>query len=81
MCAVNKPAFECEVIRDQRTFGNSRFPFSLARKEVLDYAPELYRGTYAFLRSVLVLAWNEKLTEGHVDLIAEQIAAHVESVE
>lgn len=77
---INKPAFECEVIRDQRTFGNSRFPFNLARKEVLDYAPENYRGTYAFLRSVLVLAWNEKLEEGHVDLIANQIAAHVESV-
>ncbi len=78
---INKPAFECEVIRDQKTFGNSRFPFNLAREEVLDYAPENYQGTYDFLRSVLVLGWNEMLEEGHVDLIANQIAAHVESVE
>ena len=73
---IGKPAFECEVIRDQRTFGNSRFPFTLARPEVLDYAPEKYPGTYAFLHSVLVLPWNERLKEIHVDMIADKIAAH-----
>jgi perosamine synthetase len=75
---IAKPAFECQVIRDQRTFGNSRFPFSLARAEVLDYAPENYRGTYDFLRSVLVLPWNERMEEVHVDFIASKIVAHVD---
>lgn len=70
---IRKPAFECAVIRDQRTFGNSRFPFSLARPEVLDYAPENYPGVYAFLRHVLVLPWNERLEAVHVDLIADRI--------
>ena len=27
---IQKPAFRCEVFRDQRTFGNSRWPFTLA---------------------------------------------------
>ena len=72
---IRKPAFECAVIRDQQTFGNSRFPFSLARAEVLDYAPEKYRGVYDFLRSVIVLPWNERLENIHVDLIAERISA------
>jgi dTDP-4-amino-4,6-dideoxygalactose transaminase len=70
---IRKPAFECAVIRDQRTFGNSRFPFSLARPEVVDYAPEKYRGVYDFLSQVLVLPWNERLTGGHVDVIAKRI--------
>ncbi|MCB2136440.1 MAG: DegT/DnrJ/EryC1/StrS family aminotransferase [Rhodobacteraceae bacterium] len=70
---IRKPAFECAVIRDQRTFGNSRFPFSLARPEVLDYAAENYAGVYAFLRQVLVLPWNERLQEVHVDMIADRI--------
>ena len=73
---IRKPAFECEVVRDQRTFGSSRFPFNLARPEVLDYAPENYPGVYDFLRSVLVLPWNERLEEEHVDRIAESIRAH-----
>jgi dTDP-4-amino-4,6-dideoxygalactose transaminase len=71
---IRKPAFECAVIRDQQTFGGSRFPFSLARPEVLDYAPENFRGVYDFLAHVLVLPWNERMEEVHVDLIADRIA-------
>ncbi|SPH16604.1 GDP-perosamine synthase [Defluviimonas aquaemixtae] len=76
---IRKPAFECAVIRDQRTFGNSRFPFSLARPEILDYAPERYPGVYRFLRDVLVLPWNERLEESHVDLIADRLRAYAAS--
>ena len=36
---IQKPAFQCEVFRDQRTFGDSRFPFTLARPEAVDYSP------------------------------------------
>jgi len=71
---IQKPAFECAVVRDRKTFGNSGFPFILARPEVLDYSPERYCGTYEFLHSVLVLPWNERLEEIHVDYIASQIA-------
>jgi dTDP-4-amino-4,6-dideoxygalactose transaminase len=70
---IRKPAFECAVIRDQQTFGNSRFPFSLARPEVLDYAPENYPGVYDFLRHVLVLPWNERMEASHIDLIADRL--------
>lgn len=72
---IVKPAFECEVLREQRTFGNSRFPFTLARPEAVDYAPERFPGTYAGLASVLVLPWNERYEEKHVDYIAQALVA------
>jgi dTDP-4-amino-4,6-dideoxygalactose transaminase len=68
---IQKPAFRCEVLRDQRTFGNSRFPFTLARPEAVDYSAELFPGTFKGLEEILVLPWNEKFTEQHVDFIAE----------
>jgi len=39
---IQKPAFACQVIAQQRTFGNSRFPFTLARPEAVDYAKEKF---------------------------------------
>jgi len=74
---IQKPAFQCEVLRDQRTFGNSRFPFTHARPEACDYSPELYPGTFAGLESILVLPWNEMYTEPHVDYIASAISDSV----
>jgi perosamine synthetase len=74
---IQKPAFECQVIRDQRTFGNSRWPFTLARPEAVDYRRERYAGTYAGLESVLVLPWNELYTAEHVRYIADSISACV----
>lgn len=70
---IQKPAFQCEIFREQRTFGNSRFPFTLARPEAVDYRPEQFPGTFAGLESVLVLPWNENYTEEHVDYIANAI--------
>lgn len=70
---IQKPAFHCQVFRDQRTFGNSRFPFTHARPEAANYAPENYQGTYDGLESVLVLPWNERYTEDHVKYIASAI--------
>ncbi len=67
---IQKPAFQCAVLRDQRTFGNSRFPFTLARPEAVDYAPERFPGTFQGLEQILVLPWNERYTEDHVDHIA-----------
>ena len=39
---IQKPAFECQVFREQRTFGNSRWPFTEARPEAVDYARERF---------------------------------------
>ncbi len=70
---IQKPSFMCEVFREQRTFGNSRFPFTLARPEAVDYSPEKFRGTYEALKQVLVLPWNEKYTDEHIEYIAEAV--------
>lgn len=72
---IVKPAFECAVIRDQRTFGKSRWPFTLARPEAVRYERERYPGVYAGLDSVLVVPWNDKLTIGDVEYIARSIIA------
>lgn len=74
---IQKPAFECQVIRDQRTFGNSRFPFTLARPEAVDYRRELFPGTYDALATVLVLPLNERYTAEHVQQVIEVIRTAV----
>jgi dTDP-4-amino-4,6-dideoxygalactose transaminase len=70
---IQKPAFDCEIFRKQRTFGSSRFPFSLARPEAVSYRPESYPDTYAALERVLVLPWNEKYETRHLDFIASAL--------
>ncbi len=70
---IQKPAFECQVIREQRTFGASRFPFTLARPEAVDYRSERFPGTYAALGSVLVLPLNERYAAEHVDYVVGAI--------
>ena len=78
---VKKPAFECAVFRDQQTFGNSRFPFSMARSEAVDYSPENFRGAYQALNEILVVPFNEGFTLDHVDFIADRITACVKRLE
>lgn len=76
---IQKPAFQCAVFREQRTFGDSRYPFTLARPEAVDYQLARFPGTFAALESVLVLPWNERYTVEHVDYIAtalRQAAQH-----
>jgi perosamine synthetase len=72
---IQKPAFQCEIFRDQRTFGSSRFPFTMAEPEAVDYSPARFPGVFACLRDVLVLPWNERFTEQHVDFIAAAVRA------
>lgn len=72
---IQKPAFECQVLRDQVTFGDSKWPFTLARPEAVDYAPANFPGTYKALNEVLVLPWNERYEEHHIDHIAQAIRA------
>jgi perosamine synthetase len=70
---IQKPAFMCEVFQKQRTFGNSRWPFTLARPEAVDYAPSLFTGAFEALERILVLPWNERYTDDHVDYLAASI--------
>jgi perosamine synthetase len=72
---IQKPAFQCEVFREQRTFGRSRWPFTLARPEAVDYSPERYPGTFEALEGILVLPWNERYDEAIVDALAREIGS------
>lgn len=74
---IQKPAFRCAVIAEQRTFGDSHFPFTLARPAAVDYAAERFPGTFDYLASVLVLPWNERFTDDHVDHLAGALGAAV----
>ena len=70
---IRRPAFECAVFRDQRTFGSSRWPFTLARPDALDYSPGRFPGTYQYLERVLVVPWNERYDDGHAEAIARLV--------
>jgi dTDP-4-amino-4,6-dideoxygalactose transaminase len=74
---IQKPAFQCKVIADQRTFGDSRFPFSLARPEAVDYSPERFPGVFEYLDQVLVLPWNERFERHHIDSLAKALSNSV----
>lgn len=77
---IQKPAFQCQVFRDKRTFGNSGFPFNLAAPEAIDYRPELFPGTFEALARVLVLPWSERYEIQHVDFIADAIQDSVRTL-
>jgi perosamine synthetase len=77
---IQKPAFQCQVFEQQRTFGNSRFPFTLARPEAVDYTPANFPGTFAGLEAVLVLPWNEAYTDEHIDFIATSVQQSLEQL-
>lgn len=71
---IQKPAFRCGVFVNQKTFGSSRWPFTLARPEAVDYSPERFPGTFGALEHVLVLPWNERYTHDDVEALGECIA-------
>lgn len=71
---IQKPAFMCQVFQRQATFGRSRYPFTLARPQALDYDPELFPGTFAALESILVVPINERYTVEHGAYVGRAIA-------
>ncbi|MBX2835540.1 MAG: DegT/DnrJ/EryC1/StrS family aminotransferase [Gammaproteobacteria bacterium] len=77
---IQKPAFECQVFQDQNTFGSSRWPFTLASPSAVDYSKEKFPGTYEALEGILVLPFNEKYTQDHIDFIAESVKACIEDL-
>ena len=70
---IQKPAFQCQVFAEQRTFGDSRWPFTLARPEAVEYAPEHFPGTFDALAHVLVLPFNDRYERAHVEHVAKAI--------
>jgi dTDP-4-amino-4,6-dideoxygalactose transaminase len=70
---IQKPAFQCEVFRAHRTFGRSRWPFTLASAEAVDYSPARFPGTFKALERLLVLPWNERYSEEIVERLAREI--------
>ncbi len=75
---IQKPAFQCKVFREQRTFGESHWPFPLARPEAVDYSPQRFPGTFAALARVLVLPFNERMQIEHIEHIAHSVRRAVE---
>ncbi len=76
---VQKPAYKCQVFREQNTFGDSHYPFNLARPEAIDYADEKFPGTLKGLHDILVLPINERYTEEHIEFLALSIREAVEA--
>jgi len=77
---IKKPAFQCAVFQDQRTFGASRWPFTLATADAVDYDPARYPGTFAALDSMLVLPFNERYIRDHVMFIGASLCEAAASV-
>ncbi len=67
------------VFRDQNTFGDSHYPFNLARPEAVDYSDEKFPGTLKGLHDILVLPINEKYEEHHIEFLADSIREAVET--
>jgi dTDP-4-amino-4,6-dideoxygalactose transaminase len=70
---IAKPAFECELFQRQQTFGNSRWPFTMASSEAVDYRRSRFPGVFAALDSTVVLPWNERFEPVHIRLMARAI--------
>jgi perosamine synthetase len=76
---IQKPAFMCRIFTEQRTFGKSRFPFTLAREEAVDYRVERFPGTMNALERILVIPWNDRYTTEDVTYIADGLHSAVQS--
>jgi dTDP-4-amino-4,6-dideoxygalactose transaminase len=80
---IQKPAFQCEVFTERRTFGTSQYPWALRVREGgsdVVYDPEEFPGTFRGLERVVVLPWNERYTEAHVEHIAGAVRTAVRSL-
>ena len=80
---IQKLAFQCEVLRDRRTFGKSEFPYKGEHRKgdppvVYDVADT--PGAVEALAGVVVLPWNEKYTLEHVEFLAGAIRRSAEEL-
>ena len=73
---IQKPAFMCQVLHDQATFGKSRWPFVGPQRAGLppvQWRPEDYPGTTEALAKVCVVPWNEFYNTEDIQHIAESV--------
>ena len=73
---VGKPAFECRIFREKRTFGTSRWPYSDPSRAGLpepDHDRANFPGAVKALSRILVIPWNEHYEEAHVVYIADTL--------
>ncbi|MFQ5668517.1 MAG: DegT/DnrJ/EryC1/StrS family aminotransferase [Candidatus Binatia bacterium] len=73
---IQKPAFQCRVFTERKTYGQSRCPYSC--RERIDGTPIVYDaadypGAMRGLERVVVLPWNEFYTSEHVNGIAQAV--------
>ncbi|HLK10816.1 MAG TPA: DegT/DnrJ/EryC1/StrS family aminotransferase [Candidatus Binatia bacterium] len=70
---IQKPAFECQVFTERKTYGKSRCPYSCRERDgggAVVYDAAEYPGTRQGLERVVVLPWSEFYTDEHVEFIA-----------
>lgn len=77
---IQKPAFMCKVIAEQKTFGASNYPFNLAHADAVNYQRARFAGTFDGLESILVLPWNEHYRGEHVAYIGEALRTAAEQL-
>ncbi len=80
---IQKPAFQCQVFTERKTFGKSQAPWSYRVKDGggdVRYDAADYPGTMCGLERVVVLPWNERYTDEHVDFIAAAVRQAVDGL-
>jgi len=73
---IQKPAFQCQVLAERKTYGKSRCPYSCRAREdgrEIVYDAAEYPGTMQGLERVVVLPWSEFYTDEHVAFVAEAV--------
>ena len=80
---IQKPAFLCQVFTARKTFGQSQYPWASRVRDGgsdVTYDPADYPDTMSALERVVVLPWNERYTDQHVDFIAGAVRNAVQSL-
>ncbi len=77
---IQKPAFQCQVFTERKTYGRSRCPYSCRVRDgggEVAYDATEYPGTMQGLARVVVLPWSEFYTDAHVELISAAVKESV----
>ena len=78
---IQKPAFRCEVFADQRHVRHQPLAVHAGPAGGRRLLAERFPGTFAALEQVLVLPWNERYTDEHVDFLGTSIIDAAASLE
>jgi dTDP-4-amino-4,6-dideoxygalactose transaminase len=77
---IQKPAFQCRVFRERKTYGRSQCPYSCRERSDgtrITYDESEFPGTMQGLARILVLPWNELYTPTHIDFLASSVRESV----